>query len=253
MATWRSRGVRKSAGSPSISTSPEVSGSRPATKRRIVDLPQPLGPSRTMNSPSRTSRLRSSTATAPSGKVLLTPLSSTVATGAPRMCITVLRGRDMGRNSVQFLVAIITLLSGEHTVSTSRRAHPTAAPRRRRLQRLAQRPILLVDHRGEALLELLDLRTKVLVRSAKNAYGKEPRIACATDRDGGHRDPGRHLHDGQQRVHAIQVFEWNWHTNDRQSRCAGNHSRQVGGPSGAGNDHLQTAARGRPCIGDHLV
>src|SRR5680860_415484 len=42
--------------------SPLVTSSRPASIRRLVDLPHPDGPTRTMNSPSSMSRFRSSTA-----------------------------------------------------------------------------------------------------------------------------------------------------------------------------------------------
>src|SRR5215469_7902532 len=45
-----------------MTISPEVTVSRPATILRVVDLPHPDGPSRAINSPSRISRLRSSTA-----------------------------------------------------------------------------------------------------------------------------------------------------------------------------------------------
>src|SRR6476661_2731470 len=48
--------------SPIFSSPPEIS-SRPAIIRRLVVLPQPDGPTRTMNSPSLMARLRSSTAT----------------------------------------------------------------------------------------------------------------------------------------------------------------------------------------------
>ncbi len=47
---------------PSIDTVPDVIGSSPATIRSTVDLPQPEGPSRTMNSRSATVKLTSLTA-----------------------------------------------------------------------------------------------------------------------------------------------------------------------------------------------
>ena len=50
---------------PSMLTRPEVIGSSPAIMRSAVDLPQPDGPSRTMNSPSATARSRSWTAGSP--------------------------------------------------------------------------------------------------------------------------------------------------------------------------------------------
>ena len=47
---------------PSIATVPDVIGSRPAIMRSTEDLPQPEGPSSTMNSPSRTVTLTAFTA-----------------------------------------------------------------------------------------------------------------------------------------------------------------------------------------------
>ena len=52
MAILRSRGGRSLASSPSSSTAPVVGSSSPAIIRSTVDLPQPDGPSSTMNSPS---------------------------------------------------------------------------------------------------------------------------------------------------------------------------------------------------------
>src|SRR5688572_4565174 len=51
---------------------PRVSGSRPARQFSAVDLPQPDGPSRAMNSPRRTVRSRSVNASWPA-KLLVTP------------------------------------------------------------------------------------------------------------------------------------------------------------------------------------
>ena len=49
---------------PSITSSPEVIASRPAIIRRVVDFPQPDGPSRIMNSPCSTASVTASTASA---------------------------------------------------------------------------------------------------------------------------------------------------------------------------------------------
>src|SRR5438045_1301395 len=57
--------------------------SRPATIRRAVVLPQPEGPTSTMNSPSRISRSRPSTAVVPSGYVFVTPSKLTAAIYQP--------------------------------------------------------------------------------------------------------------------------------------------------------------------------
>ena len=56
MAMPRSAGAVALTRLPSISMSPEVASSRPAMMRSSVDLPQPEGPTKTTNSPSRTSR-----------------------------------------------------------------------------------------------------------------------------------------------------------------------------------------------------
>src|ERR1700749_2903332 len=57
---------------PPMSSSPEEMSSRPAIMLSVVDLAQPDGPTRMTNSPSAMSRLKSSTASAPSGKRLVT-------------------------------------------------------------------------------------------------------------------------------------------------------------------------------------
>src|SRR6187399_3442482 len=57
---------------PSIRNSPVEMSSRPATMFNVVDLPQPDGPTRMMNSPSAISMSTSDTASAPSGYRLLT-------------------------------------------------------------------------------------------------------------------------------------------------------------------------------------
>jgi hypothetical protein len=51
---------------------PPVISSSPATDRSAVDFPHPDGPTSTMNSPSRTSRLRSSSAFTPPANTLST-------------------------------------------------------------------------------------------------------------------------------------------------------------------------------------
>jgi hypothetical protein len=63
MAMSRSLAGTSFIGTPSIARVPEVMDSSPATMRSVVDLPQPEGPSSTMNSPSATVKLTSWTAT----------------------------------------------------------------------------------------------------------------------------------------------------------------------------------------------
>src|SRR4051794_36349754 len=68
--------------SPMRSRPLEIS-SRPATIRSAVVLPQPEGPTRTMNSPSSTSRFSELTAVVPSGYVFVTPSNVTPAIPSP--------------------------------------------------------------------------------------------------------------------------------------------------------------------------
>src|SRR5919204_580813 len=70
----RSFGPRSLTTSPPIRSSPSVMSSRPATIRSAVDLPQPEGPTRIMNSPSAISRFISLTASVPSGYRFVTSL-----------------------------------------------------------------------------------------------------------------------------------------------------------------------------------
>src|SRR6266545_6462679 len=75
----RSRGARSLTTRPPMRMSPPVISSRPATIRSAVVFPQPEGPTRTTNSPSAISRLKSRTAgVAP--KTLVTWTSSMAAT-----------------------------------------------------------------------------------------------------------------------------------------------------------------------------
>ena len=67
MAMSRSLGALSFTTWPSMISFPAVMSSRPATMFSIVDFPHPDGPTRMMNSPSAISRLKSSTARAPSG------------------------------------------------------------------------------------------------------------------------------------------------------------------------------------------
>ena len=68
---------------PAIEIRPESGASKPAIRRRVVVLPQPLGPSREMISAWPTSKPTSSTATT-SPKRLLTALTSTIFIVSPQ-------------------------------------------------------------------------------------------------------------------------------------------------------------------------
>ena len=62
MAMSRSFGAFLDTSTPEMSISPLVTCSRPASMRSAVDLPDPDGPTSTMNSPSPMSRFRASIA-----------------------------------------------------------------------------------------------------------------------------------------------------------------------------------------------
>src|SRR5579859_5232790 len=80
MAMRRSRGVRSFTTLPPMRISPAVGVSRPAIIRRRVVFPEPEGPRKTRNSPSRVSR--STSLTAPSSPSLNTLVSFRVSTTA---------------------------------------------------------------------------------------------------------------------------------------------------------------------------
>src|SRR5215469_15654687 len=81
MAMSRADSLILSIGRPSSRICPWVTVSRPLIIRRIVDLPQPEGPTSTISSPSATVRLTFRTAARPEGYVLLTPSRRSSAIG----------------------------------------------------------------------------------------------------------------------------------------------------------------------------
>src|SRR5271165_678705 len=80
MAMRRSRGLRSFTTLPPMRMSPEVGVSNPAIMRKRVVFPEPDGPRKTRNSPSRVSRL--TLLTAPSCPALKTFVNSRVSTTA---------------------------------------------------------------------------------------------------------------------------------------------------------------------------
>src|SRR5690349_14174786 len=88
-----------------IRISPADASSSPATIRNAVDLPDPDGPTSTVNPPSATSRSSVSTARVPSGNTLLTPLNAMLATGA-RDEVAVPQPRPLGHAPLRRVVDI---------------------------------------------------------------------------------------------------------------------------------------------------
>src|ERR1700712_3346345 len=82
MATPRSAGGRSCTDSPPMRISPAVGASSPAIRRSSVDLPQPDGPTKTMNSPSAMSRSSPRSTSVEPPKTLRTPRSWSSATAA---------------------------------------------------------------------------------------------------------------------------------------------------------------------------
>ena len=65
--------------------------------------------------------------------------------------------------------------------------------------------------------------------------------AGSADGESGHRNSGRHLHDGEQRIHAIQRLRLHRHAQHRQCGLRGRHARQMRRAAGAGDDGLESA------------
>ncbi|SLD71602.1 Uncharacterised protein [Mycobacteroides abscessus subsp. massiliense] len=95
IAMSRSLGAFSLTRSPAMVSSPDEMSSSPAIMFSVVDLPQPEGPTRMMNSPSAMFRLTSCTAAEPSAYVLDTWLSTISAIANPS-----LHRRSIRRRSV---------------------------------------------------------------------------------------------------------------------------------------------------------
>src|SRR3954452_1157122 len=159
--------------SPMRSRPLEIS-SRPATIRSAVVLPQPEGPTRTMNSPSSTSRFSELTAVVPSGYVFVTPSNVTPAIPSPPASVETVsyqmlkglggrvanrrlrRVRRMDRNGLGRGRRDVWLTGKEPS------PHVQAAHHRRRRDREADRPVGEADRRLAG--KLFPLAGVVLVR-----------------------------------------------------------------------------------------
>src|SRR5216684_1239506 len=110
----RSRGVRSLTSRPPIRISPDVGSSSPAIIRRSVVLPEPEGPRRTRNSPSRLSR--STLTTAPTFPRLKTLFSLRVST-------TAIPSFPLGENTPQLGVGRLDRRFGCHLIASGLREH----------------------------------------------------------------------------------------------------------------------------------
>ena len=73
------------------------------------------------------------------------------------------------------------------------------------------------------------------------ARGEQPGVAGPADGHGRDRHPGRHLHDGEQGVHAVEVLQRHRHADHGQRGEGGEHAGQVGRAARAGHDHADAA------------
>ena len=77
--------------------------------------------------------------------------------------------------------------------------------------------------------------------------------AGRADGKGGHRHALGHLHDGMQRIDALQVAAGHRHAQHRHDGLGRQHAGQVRRAAGAGDDGLQPAAGRGFGIGEHVV
>src|SRR5215213_7977798 len=85
--------------------SPPLASSSPATIRSVVDLPDPDGPTSTVNPPSGMSRSSSSTARVPSGNTFETPENAMLAMGTPDE-VAVPEARPLGHAPLRRVVHV---------------------------------------------------------------------------------------------------------------------------------------------------
>ncbi len=78
---------------------------------------------------------------------------------------------------------------------------------------------------------------------AQHGGGQQRRVDRSGLADGqrAHRNAARHLHDGEQRIQPVQRLGLHRYAQHRQTSLGGDHSRQVSGAAGAGDDDLQAA------------
>src|SRR5512139_3823679 len=100
------------------------------------------------------------------------------------------------------------------------------------------------QHRvGLAAAEVVELGGKPGVIAADQRRGEQRGVGRTrlADGEGRDRDALRHLHDRQQRIHALEVFRRHRHAEHRDDGLGRDHAREVGGAAGAGDDRLEPA------------
>ena len=78
---------------------------------------------------------------------------------------------------------------------------------------------------------------------SENRNGQKRGIdrAGLSDRECADGNPARHLHDGEQRIHAFQSVTLNGDAEHRYQGLSCDHARQMRGAACAGDDHFDSA------------
>ena len=130
---------------------------------------------------------------------------------------------------------------------------PVLLPKASRALGLADLFTLGAGGVGQRGLEVDHLPGELGIAGSQDPHGEQPRVAGVADRHGCDRYARRHLHDREQRVHAVEVLEGDRHSDDGK-RCDGSeHAGQVGRSPGAGDDDLDPARVSVAPVGQHLV
>ncbi len=81
------------------------------------------------------------------------------------------------------------------------------------------------------------------IMGRQHGHGEQRGVGGAgfADGEGGDRNAARHLHDGQQRIEALQMLRRHRHAEHRHDGLGGQHARQMGRAAGAGDDGLEAA------------
>ena len=85
---------------------------------------------------------------------------------------------------------------------------------------------------GGSELTLDEDNSRHIIQVLRMRPGESLRL---TDGQGGDRNPFRHLHDGEQRVDALQAGGRHRHSQNRKDRLGRQHTRQMRGAAGGGN------------------
>ncbi len=112
---------------------------------------------------------------------------------------------------------------------------------------------LVECHLAQVALEIFHGAQNCCVTGGQDACGQQPGISGTSDGDRGHRHPGGHLHDGEQRVHPVQILQRNRNPDDGKRGERGQHPGQMRGSPCAGDDGLEAATGSLTTIANHVL